>query len=306
MTLAGWWSAFRDAPWRDAWTLYPGVWLFLAALVVGYRALSRRIRRVGHPGSTARDRLWLFLGLVCLWIALDGPLAALGASHSASVRMFQYLLVGVVAPAFLILGLPTGAFRLLAGRHQVLRPLRSITHPVVALLAFNGGMTVTLWPSVANPLMASPLGSLAIHLTWLACGLVLWWPIIAPVPARPSFHPLLKVAYLGANVVFVMPPAAMMFFSQSPVYALHSTAEFVAGGGGDATAALGASAAGASEAARMAAVQDQQRAGAVVKVGSAWIFAIAMFVIAYRWYRAVREESLDPGLGPGLETKPER
>lgn len=301
MTLAGWWSAFRNAPWRGGWALYPGVWLFLAGLVVAYRAVSGSVRRAGHAGPTPRDRSWFVLGLISLWIALDGPLAALGASHLASVRMLQYLLVGIVAPALLILGLPTGAFRLLAGRHDILRFLRPITHPIVALLVFNAGMTVTLWPSVANTLMVSPLGSLAIHGTWLACGLVLWWPVIAPVPARPSFHPLLRVAYLGANVVFVMPPAAMMFFSQSPVYALHSTVSLRGGGAVGAMGPPGGSASRAVEAIRMAAVQDQQRAGAVVKVGSAWIFAVAMFVVAFRWYRTIREESHDPG----LEVKPE-
>lgn len=280
MTVGGWWSAFRDVPWTAGWDLYPGVWLFLAGLVLAYRSLSRSVRRTGHPGPGLLDRTFFVLGLLTLWLGLDGPLASLGASHLASVRMLQYLMVGIVAPAFLVLSLPTGAFRMLAARHGILRVLRPVTHPVVALLLFNGGLTVTLWPSVANTLMVHPMGSLAIHLTWLACGWVLWWPVIAPVPARPSFHPLLRVAYLGANVVFVMPPAAMMFFGGSPLYMLQSTVP---------ESAL-------TDVARVAALQDQQRAGAVQKVGSAWIFAAAMFVIAFRWYRSVREESEDPGL----------
>lgn len=280
MIFGGWWSAFRDAPLAGAWPVYPGVWLVLAALVLAHGALSATVRRSGSPDPALLDRISLVLGLLSLWAALDGPLASLGASHLASVRMLQYLLVGIVGPAFLVLSIPTGAFRMLAARHRLLRVLRGVTHPVVALLLFNGGMTVTLWPSVANTLMASPVGSMVIHLTWLVCGLVLWWPVIAPVPARPSFHPLLRVAYLGANVVFVMPPAAMMFFGQSPLYTLQSTVP---------ESAL-------TEVARAAAVQDQQRAGAVQKVGSAWIFAVAMFVIAFRWYQSVREESEDPGL----------
>lgn len=275
MIFGGWWSAFRPVPWEGGWHVYPGVWLVVAALAFGYQALSRRLRRAGQPGPTRREWGFFAAGLVMLWAGLDGPLAAVGASYLASVRMVQYLLVGLVAPAFLVLSLPAGAFRLLAGRHRLVGGLRSVTHPVVALLVFNGGMTVTHWPGVANTFMADPAGAFLLHMAWLACGVVFWWPVVAPVPARPSFHPLLKVAYLGANVVFVMPPAAMMFFSETPIYTLYQ---------------------GAAPIGRSNPVLDQQRAGAVMKVGGAWILALAMLVICFRWYLTVREESEDAGL----------
>lgn len=275
MTVAGWWSEFRDVPWEAGWRTYPVVWLVVGLLVVGYLLLARRLRSEGHPGPTRAEWAWFAAGALVLWAGLDGPLATIGASYLASIRMLQYLMVGLVGPAFLVLSLPTGVFRLLAGRRRWLGLIRGLTHPVVALIVFNGGMTVTHWPEVANTFMAAPLGAFMLHLTWFACGLIFWWPVLAPVPARPSFHPLLKVAYLGANVVFVMPPAAMMFFSETPIYTLHAgTPPF---GGSNP-------------------VVDQQRAGAVMKVGSAWILAVAMLVVCFRWYLAVREESEDPGL----------
>ncbi|MDX1567873.1 MAG: cytochrome c oxidase assembly protein [Longimicrobiales bacterium] len=280
MTVAGWWSAFRDIPWEGGWRTYPGVWVVVALFGVGYLLLVRRLHGEGHPGPTRAEWVWFCGGIIVLWAGLDGPLAALGASYLASIRMVQYLMVGLVAPAFLILGLPAGAFRILAGRRRWLGVMRGVTHPVVALIVFNGGMTVTHWPGVANTFMASPLGAAVLHLVWLACGLVFWWPILAPVPARPSFHPLLKVAYLGANVVFVMPPAAMMFFSDTPIYTLHSGSPPFGGTNP---------------------VMDQQRAGAVMKVGSAWILAVAMLVVCFRWYLTVRDESEDPGLEPRAE-----
>jgi len=269
MTSVQLWSAFRDVPWEGGWQLYPGAWLFVGLVALGYVVLVGRARRGGQPAPTRMEWGSFAAGL-------DGPLATLGASYQASIRMLQYLMVGLVAPGLVVLSLPSGLFRGLAGRPKLLGPIRGVTHPIVALLVFNGGMTVTHWPGVANAFMGSQLGAFVLHVTWLACGLVFWWPVIAPVPARPSFHPLLKVAYLGANVVFVMPPAAMMFFSDTPIYQLHGGPSPL--GGADP-------------------VIDQQRAGAVMKVGSAWILAVAMLVLCFRWYLSVKEESEDAGLG---------
>lgn len=274
MSSLRWWGAVEGIPWSWEWRPLLGVWLFVAALAVGYGALVHRVRKEGDPGPTRSQRVWFGLGLFLVWAGLDWPLGALG-SRVASLHMVQYVVLGVLAPPLLVLGLPSGAFRLLAGRHRIVGALRSVTHPIVALVIFNAGMTVTHWPGVVDGLMPYQLGSFLIDMTWIACGLILWWPVVAPVPARPAFHPLLQVAYLAANVVFVMPPAAMLLFSESPVYAIYQ----------------GSLAGGAS-----GSVLDQQRAGALMKVGSAWILAMAMLLICFRWYWSVREEAGDAGL----------
>jgi len=214
------------------------------------------------PGGT---RTWFGLGIGVLWIALDWPLGALGASYLASVHVIQFLLIGIVAPALLLLSVPTDGYRLLERAPRLLRAIEGVTQPVVAFFVFNVGMTLTHWPEVTDWLMASQLGSFSLDMTWLLCGVVLWWPVIAPVPARPGFHPMFQILYLAVNAVIIRPPFLMLIFSKFPIYSTYELAPPIPG-----TDPLG----------------DQQVAGGIMKVGSAWILIMAVVVVFLRWVRA--------------------
>jgi putative membrane protein len=96
---------------------------------------------------------------------------------------------------------------------------------------------------------------------------VFWWPLIAPVPERAGFHPLGKIAYLALNAFLIRPPFAMMIFSEHPIYAIYELAPPVA----------------------RDALHDQQLAGAIMKIGVAWIMFAAVLVVFQRWRRAEAE-----------------
>lgn len=266
-----WWCVAQGTPWEWTWRPYPGVWLLVAAVGVAYLGLVRP--RVGSGLRAGRDELSYFAGgLFLLWAGLDWPLGALGASYLASIHMVQYLMVGILAPLLFLLAVPDDVYRSLRDHPFAHRMVSALTHPVIALVVFNVGMTVTHWPSVVDTLMASQLGSFALDLGWIVFGIVFWWPLVAPEPQRPEFHPILKIAYLAANVVILTPPAAMMFFSESPIYATYELAPPL-------------------DWSTSSPLWDQQRAAAIMKVGSAWIMAVAALVVAYRWYLEEGERS---------------
>lgn len=96
-------------------------------------------------------------------------------------------------------------------------------------------------------------------------GGIFWWPIVAPVPARPGFSFLLKIGYLALNGLLIRPPTLIMLYAKFPVYALYELAPPIPG---------------------TSAIDDQQLAGAVMKVGSAWIMMVGITVLFYLWYRS--------------------
>ena len=241
--------------------MYPGVWAFIIALLVLYWVLQSR----AQTARASVSRVAVFLsGLLLLWIALDWPIGALGAGYLASAHMVQFLLIAVAAPPLLLHGLPPYAFEALARRRLLLGLLRLLTHPLVAIAFFNVVLVATHWPSVVDRLMSYQLGSFALDMAWWLAGLVLWWPIVAPVPRRPGFGYLYKIGYLILATILNTPAFAWLTFSDLPLYATYELAPPVTG---------------------ISTRADQQIAGLLMKIGGALIFWTAITVLFVRWYQ---------------------
>ncbi|NIP57348.1 MAG: hypothetical protein GWM92_15640 [Gemmatimonadetes bacterium] len=262
-----WWCAAVSRPWDWTWRPYPGVWVLVALLAVAYGvALRRTASGPEVDAGASRLRVLAFSGgLLVLWGGLDWPLAALGASYLASAHAAQFVLVGVVAPALLLLGVPERIYRRIPDRPRLLAFLRVATRPVWAFILFNTSMIVTHWPQVTDALMASPAGSFVLDMTWLASGLLFWWPVVAPVPERPGFHPLLRIGYLALNALLIRPPFLMMLFSEYPIYGIYELAPPFPG---------------------TDPVSDQQVAATWMKLGTAWVMGAGIFVEFVRWVRS--------------------
>ena len=262
MPAIQWWCFAQQAAWSWTWRPLLGVWAVIALLAWGYTRVLSRVDPGPGPAPVQRWRRVAFgCALLLLWASLDWPLGPLGASYLASVHMAQFLAVGVAVPALMLLGVPPDAFGGLRAWPRTLGLLEAITQPMAAFFIFNIVMTASHWPGVVDALMTTQAGSFLLDLTWLAAGLVFWWPLIAPVPERPNFHPLGKIAYLALNAFLIRPPFAMMIFSEHPIYAIY---ELAPPPGGD---ALG----------------DQQFAGAIMKIGLAWIMFAGVVAVFQRW-----------------------
>jgi putative membrane protein len=256
-----WWCAARGVAWTWTWVPYPGVWVFIAALAV---YLVRR----NAGGTTGTRRAALAAGLVVLWLALDWPLGALGSGYLASVHMLQFLLVAQIAPPLLLRGLSPAAFLALRQHRALWRVVEFVTRPVPALLFYSAIVVATHLPPITDALMTSQLGSFAIDLAWLLGGLVLWWPVVAPLPERPRFvHPL-KIGYLMLGIMFSpvnIGLSAFLVYSPLPLYRTFELAPPLPG---------------------VASHDDQQVAGLLMSVGSSFIAMAAVSVLFFRWAKA--------------------
>lgn len=260
-----WWCSAQTSAWTWSPRPFPGVWL-LVALLIGVYWLLRRF--AGQPASASdrsRDRkgkwAW-FSGVLVLWIALDWPVGAL-SGYLASAHMLQYLLTVLAAPPLLLLGVPVGAWRRMESRAGAVRVVRFLTHPLIALAIFQLVLLYTHLPSVVDRLMVTPSGSFAIDTLWLTAGLVFWWPIVVPVPARPWFGYPLKMGYLFLSTVLNTMPYAFLTFGELPFYGVYELAPPVG--------LLGAR-------------EDQQLAGLMMKVGGGAILWTAITILFFRWY----------------------
>lgn len=300
-----WWCSAQTAAWEWSWQAYPGVWLFIGLVALGYGALVRRTRSAGAaaaqaaaamapaaatagtvrtdaaagtarsgspaagaasgrgPGATGPARVASFtIGLLCLWSALDWPIGALGAGYLASVHMAQFLLIALIAPPLLLWGIPPAAFEPLRDGGAGVRLLRFATTPVVALIVFNVIVGATHTPAISDTLMATQLGSFAIDMTWLAGGLLFWWPVAAPAPEHPVFHDLLKIVYITGQAIFMTPVFVYLTFSAFPAYTTFELAPPVHG---------------------IEPLDDQRVAGLIMKVIGGFILMGAVTILFFRW-----------------------
>jgi putative membrane protein len=238
----------------------------LVVLLAGLYWVLRR--EAGGSTAAQRDsrgrwRRWAWLGgVLALWIALDWPVGAL-AGYLASAHMLQYLLTALVAPPLLLLGVPDGIWRRLTSHRGVVRGLRFLTHPLIAIAIFQLILFYTHMPSVVDRLMATPLGSFAIDMMWLGGGLIFWWPVVAPVPARPRFGYPIKMGYLFLNTVLNTMPYAFLTFGELPFYGIYELAPPVG---------------------ILSAREDQQVAGLMMKVGGGLILWTAITIQFFLWY----------------------
>lgn len=261
-----WWCSAQTAAWDWTWRAYPGVWLFIAAIAIALWLVHRRAGAVAQPWRVSM----LGQGILALWIALDWPVGALGGGYLASMHMLQYLLIALVAPPLILLGIHPEVWSKLERRGSP-RWLGALTTPLVGLIALNGVMLVTHLPAVADPLMATQLGSFTIDVAWLVSGALFWWPLIAKVPALPRFGQLLRIGYLILGIMFspvVIVLVAVLVFNDHPLFATYELAPRVGG---------------------LDSVADHQIAGLLMSVGGAVITFVGMTTIFFRWARDAEE-----------------
>ena len=256
-----WWCAAQGIPWNWSWRPYPGVWLFIALLLLAYRRFTRGSR------PTRAELTRFGVGALSLWVALDWPVGALGSGYLASVHMVQFLLIALLAPPLLIAGLPRRALQRAAGS-RLAGVAGALSRPLIALLLFHTVVIATHWPGVVDGLMGSQAGSLVLDMAWLGSGLVFWWPVVSPVPHRPRFPLGVRICYLIASTVLMTLPYVFLTFAELPFYATYELAPPVG---------------------ILSAGEDQRLAGLIMRIGGGAILWTAAGVLFWLWYRSENE-----------------
>ena len=252
-----WWCAAQGVAWTWTWRPYPGVWIFIGALLLAYLKLG------GGTSAPSHRRACFFSGLLALWIALDWPIGALGSGYLASLHMVQFLLIALVAPPLLLLGIPRERYdRLATSKGFVI--IRALSLPLVSLLLFNTIVLATHWPGLVDMLMSSQLGSFVLDTSWLLGGMILWWPVVAPVPERPRFPLGVRMGYLIVCTVLMTLPYIFLTFAELPFYATYELAPPVGA---------------------LSAREDQRLAGLIMRIGGGTILWTAAGVLFWLWYR---------------------
>jgi putative membrane protein len=197
-----------------SWTVHPSTVIGVAALGGLYlwraRALEREERQETSGGSDAAfdalvsriaapsrrapsglQRFAFFAGLAVMFLSLNGPIHDLSDYYLFSAHMVQHLLLALVVPPLLLGGTTGAMLRPLIRRPRVAALARWATRAAIAYAFFNVTMAVWHVPEVYGTALAYHPVHIAQHLTMMATAVLMWWPILSPLPELP------RLAYPG-------------------------------------------------------------------------------------------------------------
>lgn len=249
------------------WEAQPDVWLLIAGLAAGYWIAVVRVGpRFVSPGRPVVTRLqvvcWV-LGLLTTWLAADWPVHVVAERMNYSVHMLQHLLFAMVAAPLLLLGTPPWLARwLLRPGSHVFRVVRSLSRFLPALVVFNVVLVLTHWPALVNESLQSGLVHFTVHVVLLGSSLLVWMPVLSPLPEIPRLAAPVRAVYLFLQSIVPTVPASFLTFGAYPLYKFYEGRLHLWG---------------------LSTLEDQQVAGLIMKIGAGMLLWALIAVFFFRW-----------------------
>ncbi|MDQ3811866.1 MAG: cytochrome c oxidase assembly protein [Chloroflexota bacterium] len=227
-----------------------------------------RNRFRAHRAVPMARQLAFAQGVLTLLLALASPLDVLADQYLFTAHMLQHLLLTLVAAPLLLAGMPDWLLRELLTALKLLGLARRLRHPLLAFFLFNLVFSLAHVPGIYELALSNPALHALEHLVFLATALVMWMPILSPLPEVPPYPPLGQLLYLFLQTLPASLVGALLSHASAPYYPTYVLAPRLVG---------------------LSPLEDQQLGGLLMWVGSGVYFLIATAVVFFIW--ASREEA---------------
>lgn len=188
-----------------------------------------------------KKRIWNLWRLASFWFGTALIIFAVTPLHQNDHHTFyhhmqQHLLIGMVAPTFLVMAAPIslllrnlprrGAKACVQFLHS--RIIRLWCHPITALILNFGGMLVLYLTPLYRSSLHQPWLHHFIHLHFLLAGYLFAWSMVGPDPApsRPGFRARLSILLLAMAIHGIS--SKLMYIHLFPYATPHSQADIQA------------------------------------------------------------------------------
>lgn len=247
----------------------------LAALVVyhvyGVRLLAPRLAPHGEPAVTSRQRFCYFAGVVLLGAVTSWPIHDIGDGSLFTFHMIEHMVIAFVAPPLLIAGTPWWLLR--ATVRPVMGVLRVLTKPLVALFLFNVTLAALHWTVAVELMLTNGFFHFGAHLVLLVTAILMWWPVLGPIPDLPRLSPFPRIGYLFLQSLVPTVPASFLTLASGVVYHVYEGTPRLFG---------------------WSLQTDQTIAGLVMKLGGSAVLWTAIAWTFFAWF-AEEEKTAVPG-----------
>jgi putative membrane protein len=271
--------AFSDITFHVHWDVY-GLAL---TLLVGYWYAIRRLGPLQSPRPEPAVRtgqaVSFHVGLL-LFVAVRGwPFHDIGDQSLFTFHMIEHLVLALGVPPLLLRGTPAWLLRLMV--LPILPVMRVLTKPAVALVLFNLTLVVIHIPVIVELMLDSEAAHLLLHLLLMVTALLMWWPVIGPIPDLPKLSPFAAMGYVFLQSLVPTVPASFLTFADVPIYRVYEDLPRLWG---------------------VDVLTDQLIAGLIMKIGGGLVLWAVITVIFFGW--ALREERAAAESYPRVRSTP--
>ncbi len=258
-----------------AWHADPSILAGLAVLGGAYCAATLWRRRVA-PGTAAEPlkAASFFGGLAVMFVALTGPVHDLSDYYLFSAHMVQHMLLVFALPPLLLHGTPGWMLRPLLRDARLLRLGRALTRPTGAFAVFNLILVAWHLPPLYNLAMEQHPVHIVEHLMIMAASVILWWPVLSPLPELPRAAYPIQLLYLFVVGLPMVMVAIFITMADSVLYPYYAAAPRVWE--------------------RLTPHADQHLGGLIMWIPGGLVFLAAISVVFFRWQASGADDEAAP------------
>jgi putative membrane protein len=226
-------------------------------------------RAVPARRATVGQGAFFFSGLVVMFLALNGPIHDISDYYLFSGHMVQHLVLTIVVPPLLLLGTPGWMLRPVLQVPAIAALARAVTTPIAAFTIFNVVLAGWHLPPLYNSAMFYHEVHILQHLMFLAASVIMWWPMLSPLPELP------RLSYPGQMLYSFLMTLPMTVISIFIVYADH---------------VLYPAYASAPRLWGLSPLEDQRLGGLIMWIPGGLFFYLLTSIIFFRWSKSHRDD----------------
>jgi putative membrane protein len=253
-----------------SFSLHPSTVIGILAYIALYRWRAVAGLREGHQLGRGKPIL-LGIALTVLFFSLNGWLHDLSDSYLFSAHMVQHLLLTLVVSPLLIMATPGWMLRCALRSRLVAAAARWLTKPFRTFAIFNIVFAGWHLPPLYNLALAHHWLHIGQHLMFLVASVLMWWPILSPLPELPRLAYPLQMLYLFLMSIPMSVVAVYIAYANTVLYPAYSIAPRIWG---------------------ISPMQDQQIGGLIMWIPGGLYFFGVISVIFFRWQQHGGDETV--------------
>ncbi|HXN34950.1 MAG TPA: cytochrome c oxidase assembly protein [Opitutaceae bacterium] len=219
----------------------------------------------GRPGPGGRAALF-YTALAVFYLAVGSPLDQVAERFLLSAHMAQHLLIMYPVPLLILLGVPAWMMDPLLSLAPLRGPLRILLHPATCALAWTVVISVWHVPLLYEWTLQDKLVHVGEHLMFLLVSLLYWWPLASPSAVFPAPGYAVRMLYVLATEIAMIPVSAYIVFSGDILYPTYEYAPRLVAG--------------------FTPADDQLIAGVIMKVAGMAVSLAALGIFFFKWSRS--------------------
>jgi putative membrane protein len=241
----------------DIFGEHPSIPIGVATLIALYLGACR----IAGRRPSRRNAMWFALAMAAI-LYTHTELDELADARIFSMHMTQHLLETFVIPPLLLLGTPGWMLRPLLLNRAIKPIARLLTTPLVAFLIFSTVFVTAHFPPIFEHMCRDENFHIFLHLLFMASGVLLWWPILSPMPELPRLSYPAQILYLFLLMIPMTAVAAPITLATRVIYPWYTEA---AHGWG------------------LAPIDDQVLGGLIMWIGQGTYLMFIFTFIFYKW-----------------------